>query len=301
MACLSGRRIGQAMWLALAACVLTTCPAVAEQGVLLKYHHSPGDRALYELNRSTTARAQEEGGKSAKADVDVTLQCLAEYLGDTASGDWGILGTITSGAMTAKVAGDEASAPLGEVSMRYIVSPRGAVTSSRTVRGDAPSAVYGAEGVMLQPADVFLLSGLAIFPDGPLKQGDKWQGVARVSLLEGGGVHEQPYESVLLGAADYCGSQCWKIKTMAQVEVEETIPSCDGVGHAKVALKASVQATWLYDPQRGVVASVDGTENIAMTETIMAGGQKMGKVTVTAVANSRSRLTEFNGVKIAPE
>jgi hypothetical protein len=294
-------RIGRLAWTMLAACLLAASSASAEEGVVLKYHHSPGDQAVYELNTSATIRVQEEGGERAKADVDATLQCRAEYLGDTASGDWGILGTITSGAMTTKVEGDEESAVLGDISARYIVSPRGEVTSYRTVRGQAPSLVQGGEGVMLEPADVFLLSGIAIFPDRPLKQGDKWQGVAEVPLLEGGGLHEQPYESVLLGAADYCGSQCWKIKTTAQVEIEETIPSCDGVGNADVALKVSVQATWLYDPERGVIASVDETDNIAMTVTAMAGGQKMGRITVAAVANSRSRLTEFNGVRVAAE
>ncbi len=301
MACFSKARIDRLLCVMLAACLLATSSAPAEEGVVLKYHHSPGDRALYELNRSATVRVQEEGGERAKADVDATLQCRAEYLGDTASGDWGILGTITSGAMTTKVEGDEESAVLGEISARYIVSPLGEVTSYRTVRGQAPSLVQGGEGVVLQPADVFLLSGLAIFPDGPLKQGDKWKGLAKVSLLEGGGLHDQPYESVFLGAADYCGSQCWKIKTTAQVEVEETIPSCDGVGHADVALKVSVQATWLYDPERGVIASVDETDNMAMTVTVMAGAEKIGKVTIAAVVKSRSRLTEFNGVKIAAQ
>lgn len=301
MACFSKGRIGRPAWVMLAACLLAASPAFAEEGVVLEYHHSPGDRAVYELNISTTARVQEEGGESAKADVDVTLRCCAEYLGDTASGDWGILGTITSGAMTATVEGEEESAALGNISARYIVSPRGEVTSSRAVRGEAPSLVHGGEGVMLEPADVFLLSGVAIFPDRPLKQGDKWKGVARVSLLEGGGVHEQPYESVFLGPADYCGSQCWKVKTTAQAEVEETIPSCDGLGHADVALKVSVQATWLYDPERGVIASVDETENVKMTVTLMAGGQKMGQATIAAVMKSRSRLTEFNGVKVASE
>jgi hypothetical protein len=301
MVCFLKRQIGRLAWVMLAAYLLAASPALAEEGVVLQYHHSPGDKAVYELSVSTTARVQEEGGESAKADVDVTLRCRAEYLGDTASGDWGILGTITSGAMTAKVDGEEESAELGDISARYIVSPRGEVTSYRLIRGEAPSPVYGGEGVMLEPADVFLLSGVAIFPDRPLQRGDKWQGVAKVPLLEGGGVHEQPYESVFLGPAEYCGSQCWKIKTTAQAEVEETIPSPDGLGNIEAALELSVEATWLYDPERGVIVSVDETDNIAMTVTLMAGGQKMGRATVTAVAKYRSRLTEFNGVKIAPE
>lgn len=301
MACFSGRRIGQPMWLALAACILTAWPAPAEEGVRLKYHHSPGDRAVYDLSIRSSARVREEGGKSAKADANVKLQCQTEYLGDTASGDWGILGTITSGAMTVTFEGEQESAEFGDISARYIVSPCGEITSYRLLRGDAPSPVYGGSGLMLEPADVFLLSGTAMFPDKPVRKGDKWKGVAKVPLLAGGGMCDQPYESAFLGPAQYCGTQCWKIKTTAKAEVEETIPACDRIGQVDVALKASGQATWLYDPERGVVVSIDSTDNIAMTLTAMEGAQKIGKATVTAVVKAQSRLTEFNGVKIAPE
>lgn len=302
MACLLKGRIDRLLWVMLAAGLLATSSAFAEEGVVLKYHHSPGDRAVYEFTLSTTARAQEEGGESAKIKVDTELECRAEYLGDTASGDWGILGTITSGTSKMMVDDEEESVEIGEdISARYVVSPCGEIASFRLLRGEVPRAVFGGEGILLEPADVFLLSGAAVFPEVPLKPGDRWQGVARVPLLEGGGVHEQPYESVFLGPAEYCGSQCWKIKTTGKAEAEEMIPSFDGLGYIEATLELSTEATWLYDPERGVIASVDSTDRIAMTIAAMVGEQGAGKATVTGVVNVRSRLIEFNGVKIAAQ
>ena len=55
------------------------------------------------------------------------------------------------------------------------------------------------------------------------------------------------------------------------------------------------------DPKRGVIMSIKGSENIAVTTTIEQTNQKLLGISATGVVNTRSVLTEFNGVKLSDE
>ncbi len=301
MARFSGRRTGRLMWLALAACILTACPALAEEGVLLKYHHSPGDRAVYACGVSSRAQITEEGGASARAEMVVQMTCLVEVLGDTASGDWGMVGSFPDGVLTVKVEGKEESHPFGDVGLRYVVSPRGEIKSVRLLGGEPPVLLFGGGVLALTPDGAFLLSGAGVFPDQPLGKGDTWKGVAGLPHLRGGGTYQIAYESALLGEEEFHGAKCWKIKTQTRQELQDTVTSCDGAGQVDFSVKSSGEETWLFDPSRGVIVSVAGTHNVKVGATIEHSGQKLVRTTTTGVLNTRSILREFNGVKIAPE
>ncbi len=301
MVCLPKWRTSRLPCIALAACLLAPCPVLAEEGHLLRYQHSPRDTALYHVDMTFSLRVAEEGGETAKVAGNLIMECLAEYLGDTASGDWGIHGTIVSGRQETTVDGEEESVEFGNIVARYIVSPLGEITSYRLIRGETPDFLQADSGLLLEPADAFLLSGLAVLPEKPVKQGDKWTGVAKIPFLEGGGMEDLPYESTFLGLESYHGSECWKIRTTTKVDLEETIPGPDGVGQLALGAKLSGEATWLLDQKRGVIASVDEVDNIALTATFAEGGEKRIRATIAGVVNSRSELAEFNGAKISPE
>ncbi len=301
MVCLPKWRMSRLAWIALAACLLAPCPCLAEEGLLLRYQHSPRDKAQYHVDITWNLRVEEEGGETAKVAGNLSLECLAECLGDTASGDWGILGTIVSGRGETTVDGEKESVEFGNIVARYIVSTRGEITSYRLIRGETPDFLHPDSGILLEPADAFLLSGMAVLPDKPVKEGEKWAGVAKIPFLEGGGMEELPYESTFLGVVPYRGSECWEIETTTKVDLEETIPGPDGFGQLALAVKVSGKATWLLDPKRGVLASGQEVENIALTVTFSEGGEKRVSATVAGVVNSRSELTEFNDVSVAPE
>ncbi|MCJ7751794.1 MAG: hypothetical protein MUQ65_11990 [Armatimonadetes bacterium] len=110
-----------------------------------------------------------------------------------------------------------------------------------------------------------------------------------------------PYESVLFGEERFRGALCKKIKTSLSILIEDTAQAPDGSGEAYVKIKTSGAYILLFDPQRGVIMSIQGSENIAVTTTIEQTDQKLLGITATGVVNTRSLLTEFNGVKLSDE
>jgi len=268
-------------------------------GELLRYRHSRGDKAVYQFDLSCRAEVKEEGGpRRIQAEMSVEMECLAHFLGETASRDWGIRGEISSGVIRFKGEGKDESLSFGEMSARYIVSPRGEVSSARLTSGDPPTLFFGGGTLAFGPEDAFLLGGAAIFPEKPIKKGDRWEGSARAPGLIKGEIQELPYESVLLGEENFGGTVCQKIKTTRRRELGGSERSPDGSGVAHIKLKISQTDTWLFDPERGVIMSIEGSARVLVTTEVEQGGQKLGGTATSGVINARSVLTEFNGKKI---
>jgi len=273
--------------------------APAADGVVLKYTHSAGDRAVYDYGLSARLQLKEEGGQSARVEMSLQMKCLAQYLGDTSSGDWGILGHIVSGTAEAKSEDQEQSVEIGEVKVRYIVSPTGEIQSHRLVSGDPPVLNFGGAVLVLGPDDAFMLAGVAIFPDQPLKKGESWTGTATVPNLLEGDSQEVPFKSVFLGESTFAGSKCYQIKTASTHSFEGSIPSPDGSGALDVVMTAVGEATWLFDPARGVIVSIEGRDNVKTVITMTQTGQKLGTITSAGVVNTKSVLKEFNGKAVS--
>lgn len=275
--------------------------ARAEKAQVLRFRHTPGDKAVYDFSVSSRAEATEEGGESVRAEVTVQMKCLVEFLGDTASGDWGVLGEIATGVMKVKSGGKEQSLDFGDVEARYVVSPSGEIGSHKLLSGTPPVLQFAGGVIALGPEDAFTLAGVAIFPDTPLANGDTWKGVASVPSIVSGESQDVPYESALLGEERCRGALCKKIKTTRSILIEDATQTPDGSGEARVRIKTSGAYVWLFDPQRGVIMSIQGSENITVTTTIEQTDQKLLSVAATGVVNTRSLLTEFNGVKLSAQ
>jgi len=110
-----------------------------------------------------------------------------------------------------------------------------------------------------------------------------------------------PYQSVLLGEERFAGALCKRIKTTRSILIEDTAQAPDGSGEAYGKIKTSGAYIWLFDPQRGVIMSIQGSANIAVTTTIEQTDQKLLSVAATGVVNTRSLLTEFDGVKLSAQ
>jgi len=275
--------------------------ARAEKAEVLRFRHTPGDKAVYDFSVSSRAQATEEGGESVRAEVTIQMKCPVEFLGDTASGDWGICGQISSGVMNVTSGGEEQSLDFGDVEARYVVSPSGEIGSHRLISGNPPVIQFVGGVLVFGPEDAFTLAGTAIFPDKPLAKGDTWKGVASIPSIVSGESHDVPYESALLGEERFRGALCKKIKTTRSILIEDAAQAPDGSEEARVRIKTSGAYVWLFDPQHGVIMSIQGSENIAVTTTIEQTDQKLMGMTATGVINTRSLLTEFNGVTLSGE
>jgi hypothetical protein len=107
------------------------------------------------------------------------------------------------------------------------------------------------------------------------------------------------YQSVLLGEEQFRGAVCQKIKTTAtsSFSASEEMPELGGT--IKASAKATSQHTWLFDPERGLIASAEGTNRLSVTMQVGDPDQTLVSVTLSGVINSRSVLTEYNGVPVA--
>jgi len=279
----------------------TTLHARAEKAEVLRFRHTASDKARYDFSLSSRVHATEESGEIVRAEIRIQMSCAAEFLKKAASGDWGVTGQILSGFMIVKSKGEEGRLDLGGLEEKYIVSPLGEIKERRHIAGQPPMLQYVGSNLVLGPLDAFLLGGAAMLPEKPLRRGDTWKGIALLPGISPGQTEQVPYESVLLGEERFRGTLCQKIKTSRTAVLEETIQSPDGPDEVHVKLKISGQDTWLFDPQRGLIMFSAGTHDVVVTTTITRNSQDIGSASATGVVNTRSVLTEFNGVKLSDQ
>jgi hypothetical protein len=286
--------------LLLFAVLLAAAPAVfpaAPAGKVLRFHPKEGDAAVYQHSLSTRAEMKEEAGEKSRMEMTAEARCTVEFLGETASGDFGVQAAIEPHTVNAIVDGEEQNEESPGNAARYVVNRQGRIKKITWLTGD-PTSDPESAGLVVTPEDVFLLSGAAILPDKPVKKGDKWSGTVTIPGAMMGDDLAIKYQSVLLGEEQFKGAVCQKIKTTATLSfsAREDIPEMGGT--IKVSAKASGQYTWLFDAERGLIASTEGTDRVSVTAQVGDADQTLVNVTLSAVVNSRNLLTEYNGVPI---
>jgi hypothetical protein len=283
------------------AVLLAAAPAVfsaAPAGKVLRYQNSPGDAAVYDCKLSSRAESKSDDGKKLRAEISLQMRCTAEYLGDTASGVFGIRGTIESGTLKVKVDGTQQQTELPEYTEKFIVGNRGEMKSQSVVSGDPPVLMYGGLLLAVGPDEPLLLGGTAIFPDKPLQKGDKWKGTAHVPLPYGGKYNDWEYQSVLLGEETWRGRNCHRIKTTTSGAISEDVDAPDGSGILRGSGKITSVDTWLFDSERGLIVYSERSTRLATTAKLIVDGEVVRKQTTSGVLNEKNVLTEYNGVSV---
>ena len=282
------------------AVLLAAAPAVfpaAPAGKVLRFRPKEGDTAVYQHTLSTRAEMKEEAGEKSRTEMTAQARCTVEFLGENASGDFGVQAAIEPHTVDTKVDGEEGTEESPGSAARYVVNRQGRIKKVSWLTGD-PTDDPESAALVITPDDVFLLGGAAILPDKAVKKGDKWSGTVTVP----GAVMDEDlvvkYQSVLLGEEQFKGAVCQKIKTTAtsSFSAREDMPELGGT--IKASAKASGQYAWLFDAERGLIASAEGTDRLSLTVQVGDADQTLVSVTLSAVINSRSVLTEYNGVPV---
>lgn len=283
------------------AVLLAAAPAAfpaAPAGKLLSYRYASGDTAVYNCKVSSRAEGKSDAGNKVRAEASVQMRCTTEFLGDTASGDYGVRGAIESGTLNVKVDGTQDEAELPEYVERFIVSTRGEIKQQSVLSGDPPVLMYGGLVLVLGPDEPLLLGGTAIFPDKPIRKGDKWKGTAHVPLPQEGEYNDWKYESTLLGEEAWQGRNCHKIKTTSSGAISEAIEAPDGSGTLKVSAKIANVDTWLFDSERGLIVYSERSARLSATVKAIVDGEAVASITTSGVINEKNVLTEYNGIAI---
>jgi hypothetical protein len=282
------------------AVLFVAAPAVfpaAPAGKVLRFRANEGETAVYQHKLSGRAEMKEEGGQRGRAEVSAEATCNVEFLGQTASGDFGLRGVIQPYTVKETVDGNESVSEASEVAARYIINNQGRIKTVSWITTD-PMLDEERRGVAVTPDDIFLLGGAAILPDKPVKKGDKWSGAVKIPGAVMGEDETIRYDSVLLGQESFRGIPCEKMKTKAAISFSATIDSPDGSGSLTVAGKGTGEYVWLFDAERGIIVSIDGTVRTAMTMKVVDVEQTLVSAAISGVENDKTVLTEYNGVAI---
>jgi len=272
----------------------------AAESIVLKHHQGTGDKAVYDFGLSARAKVEESGGSgTVQAEMTLQMKCLAEFLEVLPNGDQKLRGQIVSGTLTAKVEGEAKTLALKDVVVNYELSPQGEMKLRELVGGDPPFLAFPGVRFGLLADDAFLLGGKALFPDRPVSEGEKWSGTAKKPHPVSGEIQEEQYESRVLGTEQFRGRKCLKIRTTSTFPLEGSapVPGTEVVTQVKGTI--SGHDIWLFDPERGLIMSVEGSHRLVITARVEMGAEVAGIATTSAVINIRSVLTEFNGEKIA--
>ncbi|MFB3880622.1 MAG: hypothetical protein ACE149_05130 [Armatimonadota bacterium] len=270
----------------------------APAGKVLRFRPKEGDTAAYQFSTSTRGEMKEEAGQKSRMETSAQARCTVQFLGETAVGDFGAEAAIEPHTINETVDGEDQSKESPGTAARYVVNNQGRIKRVTWLTGD-PSADPESAGLAATPDEVFLLGGAAILPDKPVKKGDKWSGTVTIPGVVMGGDLKVNYQSVLLGEEQFRGAACQKIKTTATATfaASEDLPEVGGT--VKVSAKQTGQYTWLFDAERGLIASAQGTERVSVTAQLSDPDQTLVSFALSAVSNVRSTLTEYNGVSLA--
>jgi hypothetical protein len=284
------------------AVLLAAAPAVfsgAAPGKTLRFRANTGDTAVYDCKVSSRAEGKSDTGEKVRAEAAVQMKCTAEFLGDTASGDYGLRGTIESGTLKVKVDGTQQELELPQYVERFIVSTRGEIKDASVVAGDPPVLMYGGLVMVLGPDEPLLLGGTAILPDKPLRKGDKWKGTAHVPLAHGGEYNDWKCQFTVLGEETWRGRPCLRIKSTASGALSEEADAPDGSGTLAISSNITSSDVWLFDFERGLIVYSERSAQLSTTVKLTANGEVVRKVTTSGVLNEKNVLTEYNGVPVA--
>ena len=272
----------------------------AAEGTVLKHHQGTGDKAVYDFGLSARVKVEGSGGSgTAQAEMTLQMKCLAEFVEVLPNGHQGLRGQIVSGTLTGKGEGETKTVAVKDVVVNYELSPQGEMKAVELVAGDPPILFFPGAHLGFGPDDAFLLGGRAVFPDRPVSEGEKWGGTAQKPHPVSGEIQEEQYESRVLGTEQFRGRKCLKIRTTGTFPLEGSAPVPGTEVVAQVRGMISGHDIWLFDPERGLIMSVEGSHRLVVSARAEMGAEVAGIATTSAVINIRSVLTEFNGEKIA--
>lgn len=275
--------------------VAVSRPAAAADSTL-RYCQGEGDKASYDFSCSVHAKLDIQGGlTTSEADMTLKMKCLAEFLGADSDGNGKVRGQILSGTLQVKAEGEEENVPLDKLVINYRISPRGEMLESNLLSGEPP--VLPGIWYIYVPDDTFLVGGVGVFPEGPVKVGDKWQGVAHIPSMVTGESQDVPYESKMLGEEQFRGRTCAKIRTTFKDTYKDALDVPGGQGEVNVEAKASGWRLWRFDRARGLVMQTEGNDNLNVTVVSTHPDVGTQTVRISGVLKVQSLLTEFKGQK----
>lgn len=289
---------GKTLLVALGMAVLGTTVvfSAAPSGRVLRYKCEPGMRAAYDVKYSTTLDIKADTGEKHHAKTNSQTTCIVEYLGDTASGDFGVTGAVQPGTLNVIADGESGSSYYEENAAKYVVNRLGRIKSvteltDNTMMSDDPSEV----AMWVSPDGIFLLNGAGVLPEKAVKKGNSWKGSIRVPGAVYGEDETIDYKSTLLGEEKFREALCSKINTKATVGAVFSEDAPDGSGNVKVTVRVTLDYNWLFDPVRGMIVSTQGTERLAVTAKVTMDGAPLTAATVSALTNVSHTLNTING------
>jgi hypothetical protein len=266
------------------------------QGLTLKYNLSPGSKASYSFSCSTRAKLDvEKGLTTAAAEMSLQMKVATEVLEAAASGAAKVQGQILSGSLKVKAEGEQETIPVENVVVNYQMTPRGVVKQKELLAGQPP--ILPGVGAVFEPEDGFLIGGLGLLPDHPVKPGDKWKGVARLPSVLSEETVAISYESKLLGQERYKGRPCAKIRTTGKREFSQAMDAPDGSGQVVVNGVITADTTWRFDHQRGVIMWSESSDTLVLAVQGRGEGDT-STAKISSVLKTRSVLTELHGERI---
>jgi hypothetical protein len=111
---------------------------------------------------------------------------------------------------------------------------------------------------------------------------------------------EVPFKSKLVSVAQVRGRPCATIKTTARANATHAEDAEDGsAGHMSGRMDVVQDVTWVFDYERSVVMSAQGTTRISVGfQDTDSGSGESASARISGVMNTRATLLEFNGQKI---
>jgi hypothetical protein len=252
--------------------------ALPAQPRRLVFHHGPGDRAHYDF--SVSGRGVQEDRP-----VEFKLKVKCEVVFGRESGDREeIRASFISGTVDAESDGETASRKISTYTVIYQVARDGRELASKAAAGTLPEVPFAQ--MTFSPSDVGFLFGL---PSRSVKPGDTWKCDKGLSGLG----QRSGTTLTLLGEETFRGHHCLKIRSTSYLKVDETAPAAGNM-RPRVQGWVSSAATILFDYERGLVLSVEGTDKFSFTTIVddPATGQPVAHKAVF-VMNERSTLTSF--------
>jgi len=268
--------------------------ATAAESWVLRYATRAGDRARYSFDGSGRVMVEVEGLEgSMRSEMQLHMECLAEFMGTGDDGLVRVRGSVLSGAARSTSNGevlDEVIDPMVQV---YYISARGELDRTEEVEGAARTLGYF-EMPGFEPDDVCLVLDVGVLPEGEIAVGGSWSG----SVDIGGEEEEESvtvqYQSRLVGEGEYQGRPCVRIETDFDCPIS---PPTGGEG-MEVRGRIYGHLEWHFDRERGVVMVMEGPLRVAFTGSF---GDEEGNefaMSMRYVMNVRSALTEFNGQRV---
>jgi hypothetical protein len=276
----------------------TFAATAAPQTYRLRLHQGKGDKAVYTVAVVETDMLAGPEASERRIVTGAHLAWAVTFQGVSPDGTIRVESTIEGGPTKTEMGAQSKTGRVDDSVVNYVLTPRAEVKEAELASGSLP--VISPLGTALSADDVFVP---ALLPDTPVKVGDRWQEALQVPAPTGdpGHARQVNQQSEVLGQVSYAGRSCLRIRTTLRQSQQLTQEAPDGSG--TVAIKAQGESTvvWLFDPRQGLVMKVDSDGVDTAAHMLKAAGRGQQAVTIRKTVSIRSRMTEYNGKKIAAQ